>query len=121
MSLLTQNLNLPSPDQQRAIAESSGDMPDGRYEDMEIQRTYDDALPGIVRIVELDDEIDDFLEDNPYVDPDFSPESYSAARSRGNVVRKRKVKETKEKKSRSRSGGRKTRSQTVQNKEVEVE
>lgn len=48
-------------------------------------------------------------------DPDYEPTS---ARSRGNVVRKRKV--TKEKRSRSKSKGRKTRSQSAIEKENEV-
>lgn len=71
----------------------------------------DNNLPGIVEIVELDNaENDDIYGgEGDAGDPDYSP---SSARSRGNVIRKRKL--VKEKRPRSKSRGRRTRSQTVQ-------
>lgn len=112
-------MNLPSPDgTKRAITDR--DVTDGYnvpdsyndYEDMEFQR---ENTPGVVEIVELDNEnVGDG--DN---DPDYEPTS---ARSRGNVVRKRKNGNVKEKKPRSRSRGRRTRSQAaMDNKEVMVD
>lgn len=49
-------------------------------------------------------------------DPDYEPDDTSA-RSRGNVVRKRKVAKEKEKRPRSKSRGRRTRSQAAKDKE----
>lgn len=78
---------------------------------MEYQRG-DDNMPGIVEIVELNDqsEVGEIMND-----PDYDPDN--SARSRGNVVRKRKP--AKEKKPRSRSRGRKTRSQSAIEKQSE--
>lgn len=85
------------------------DVTDGpRSEEMEFQRFEQDHLPGIIEIVELENEHDPLLGDGDSNDPDYEPEE-SAARSRGNVVRKRKA--AKEKRPRSKSSGRKTRSQ----------
>lgn len=109
-----QNLNLPRSDgdvraDTRGII--SRDMPDG-FQEYQYENEYHD-LPQIVDITELheqENEID-------FMDPDYEPGS--SARSRGNVARKRKV--AKEGKPRSRSRGRKTRSQTVKDKELVVD
>lgn len=122
MQTAIKNFNLPSPEQDKEArsrqAIKGRDVPDGgyqdTYEDLEYQRS---DLPGIVEIVELDrdDEPQDYRvgagDDH---DPDYEPEDTSA-RSRGNVVRKRKV--AKEKRPRSKSRGRRTRSQTAVDKE----
>lgn len=122
MQTAIKNFNLPSPEQDKEArgrqAIKGRDVPDGgyqdTYEDLEYQRS---DLPGIVEIVELDrdDEPQDYRvgagDDH---DPDYEPEDTSA-RSRGNVVRKRKV--AKEKRPRSKSRGRRTRSQTAVYKE----
>ncbi|CAF4951198.1 unnamed protein product [Pieris macdunnoughi] len=111
MQTAIKNLNLPN------AVPASQDAIDGYpYENMEYQRGDDDNLPGMVEIVELNDNEIEELDDADY-DPDKS-----AARSRGNVVRKRKP--TKEKKARSRSRGRRTRSQAAvekQNDEILVD
>lgn len=97
-------------------------MPDGyhdTYDDLEYQRS---ELPGIVEIVELDrDSPQDYGpgDGDPH-DPDYEPDS--AARARGNLVRKRKP--AKDKRPRSRSRGRRTRSQAAvdkENNEVKVD
>lgn len=75
---------------------------------MEYQQFQQDNLPGILEIVELENEHEPLLEDSN--DPDYEPEDTSA-RARGDVVRKRKV--AKER-ARSKSRGRKTRSQSKQ-------
>lgn len=88
------------------------------YEDLEYQRDMNNLnVQGNVEIVELDDEDQPLLGDGDRSDPDYEPESTSA-RSRGDVVRKRKV--VKEKRTRSKSRGRKTRSQSVLEKQNEV-
>lgn len=76
-------------------------------------------MPGIVEIVEIDSAENDELyggEGDTGDDPDYDPGS---ARSRGNVIRKRKV--VKEKRPRSKSRGRRTRSQAAQENEVKVD
>lgn len=89
---------------------TSRDVTDGyhdTYNDLDFQRN-EDNLPGIVEIVELDEE----RHDDPQIgEGDSNDPDYTSARSRGNVIRKRKV--VKEKKPRSRSRGRRTRSQTA--------
>ncbi|XP_045485612.1 receptor expression-enhancing protein 1 isoform X2 [Pieris rapae] len=112
MQTAIKNLNLPN------AVPASQDAIDGySYENMEYQRG-DDNLPGVVEIVELNDnEIEELN------DPDYEADD-SAARSRGNVVRKRKPTKEKEKKARSRSRGRRTRSQAAvekQNDEILVD
>lgn len=121
-----QNFNLPIPEQDnggRARKAIQGrDVTDGyqdTFEDLEYQRTDDTNLPGIVEIVELDnsDVNQDFLiGDGDANDPDYEP-GQGAARSRGNVVRKRKV-TGKEKRPRSKSRGRRTRSQAAAEKDT---
>lgn len=114
MQTAIKNLNLPRSDgdvraDTRGII--SRDMPDG-FQEYQYENEYHD-LPQIVDITELheqENEID-------FMDPDYEPGS--SARSRGNVARKRKV--AKEGKPRSRSRGRKTRSQTVKDKELVVD
>lgn len=123
MQTAIKNFNLPSPEQGREAparqAIRARDVTDGyhdTYEDLEYQRT---ELPGIVEIVELDrgDERQDYmLGDGDPHDPDYEPEDTSA-RSRGNVIRKRKVAKEKEKQPRSKSRGRRTRSQAAVDKE----
>jgi hypothetical protein len=116
-------LNLPSPEQDnggRARQAIRGhDVTDGyqdTYEDLEYQRS-DVNLPGIVEIVELDNEDIHDRElpagDGDANDPDYTPGS---ARSKGNVVKKRKV--AKEKRPRSKSRCRRTRSQAAAEKEM---
>lgn len=118
---------MPSPEQDREArarqAIRARDVTDGyhdTYEDLEYQRS---DLPGIVEIVELDrEEPQDYImgDGDPH-DPDYEPDDTSA-RSRGNVVRKRKV--AKEKRPRSKSRGRRTRSQAAidkENNEIVVE
>lgn len=124
-----QNFNLPSPEQDNEgrarQAIRSRDVTDGypdTYEDLEYQRSHDTSLPGIVEIVELDNDDmnqDFMMGDGDSNDPDYDP-GESAARSRGNVIRKRKgaVKE-KEKRPRSKSRGRRTRSQAAAEKEAQ--
>lgn len=109
MQTAIKNLNLPSPEgNARAIA--GRDVTDYHdYEEMEFQR---ENTPRIVEIVELDENARDSN------DPDYEPTS---ARSRGDVVRKRKNAKDKEKKPRSRSTGRRTRSQAAVDKEVLVD
>lgn len=121
MQTAIKNLNLPSPEQERR-ALPSRDAPDGyqdTYDDLDYRPAGDRNLPGIVEIVELDN--DDFPgDDGDANDPDFEPQS--SARSRGNVVRKRKT--AKETRPRSKSRGRRTRSQTAvekENKEILVD
>lgn len=116
-----QNLNLPSPEQDARSRQAitSRDVTDYQetYEDLEYQRSGENNLPGIVEIVELDADTNDEIigGEGDANDPDYEPGS---ARSRGNVVRKRKV--VKEKRPRSKSRGRKTRSQTSVDKRDEV-
>ncbi|CAH0752816.1 unnamed protein product [Diatraea saccharalis] len=116
MQTAIKNFNLPSPEQERSRkAIVSSDFTDGyqhTYEDLEYQRT-DNALPGIVEIVELEDPIQEIQGDGDANDPDYEP---SSARSRGNVVRKRKV--AKEKRPRSKSRGRRTRSQAAAERDI---
>ncbi|KAJ0183194.1 hypothetical protein K1T71_001170 [Dendrolimus kikuchii] len=117
MQTAIKNFNLPSPEQLDVRARQairSRDVTDGyhdTYEDLEYQRN-EDNLPGIVEIVELDGERheDPQIGEGDANDPDYEPD-YTSARSRGNVVRKKKV--VKEKQPRSRSRGRKTRSQAA--------
>lgn len=126
MQTAIKNFNLPSPEQgvdgRARQAIQARDVTDGYqepYEDLEFQRS-EDNMPGIVEIVELEnnDEGGDFqMGVGDLSDPDYEPDS--AARSRGNIVRKRKA--VKEKKSRSKSRGRKTRSQTAQEREILVD
>lgn len=122
-------MNLPSAEQdkdaRRAIRDC--DVTDGyreAYEDLEYQRS-DQHLPGIVEIVELDrpqNNEDYLLGDGDANDPDYDPgELNSSARSRGNVVRKRKGDKEKEKRPRSKSRGRRTRSQAAKEKEIMVD
>lgn len=123
-----QNFNLPSPEQSNEGRDRKAirarDVPDGyqdAYEDLEYQRSDDANLPGIVEIVELDsdDPNRDFLVgDGDSNDPDYEPGA-SAARARGNVIRKRKV--VKEKRPRSKSRGRRTRSQAAAETELAVD
>lgn len=127
MQTAIKNFNLPSPEQDRDArkAITGRDVPDGyhgyqdTYEDLEFQRS-EDNLPGVVEIVELDNDgpVPDLLcGDGDANDPDYEP---SSARSRGNVVRKRKV--AKEKRPRSKSRGRRTRSQAaMENNELMVD
>lgn len=72
--------------------------------------------------MELDNDLpeDRVMGDGDANDPDYEPDDTSA-RSRGNVVRKRKVAKEKEKRPRSKSRGRRTRSQTAQEKEIMVD
>ncbi|XP_047990859.1 receptor expression-enhancing protein 1 isoform X3 [Leguminivora glycinivorella] len=121
MQTAIKNLNLPSPEQERR-ALPGRDAPDGYrepYDDLDYRPAGDRSLPGIVEIVELDN--DDFPGDDADPnDPDFEPQS--SARSRGNVARKRKT--VKETRPRSKSRGRRTRSQTAvekENKEILVD
>lgn len=118
---------MPSPGQDNARvrrAIEARDVTDGfpqySYEDLEYQHSEENFQPGIVEIVELDS-VDNNQEcptgDGDANDPDYEPE-YTSARSRGNVVRKRKV--AKEKRSRSTSKGRRTRSQAAIEKESEI-
>lgn len=102
-------MNLPGPEGNvRAIADR--DVTDYHdYEEMEFQR---ENTPRAVEIVELEENAGDSN------DPDYEPTS---ARSRGDVVRKRKNVKDKEKKPRSRSRGRRTRSQAALDKEVLVD
>lgn len=88
------------------------------YEDMEYQRFERENLPGIIEIVELENERTPLIDD--LNDPDYEPEE-SSARSRGDVVvRKRKVAKEKQERPRSKSRGRKTRSQS-KNSEIAVD
>lgn len=104
-------MNLPSPEgNARAITDRDVTDSYQDYEDMEFQR---ESTPRVVEIVELDENAGDVN------DPDYEPTS---ARSRGDVVRKRKNVKDKEKKPRSRSRGRRTRSQAaLDSKEVLVD
>uniref|UniRef100_A0A1E1WR87 Receptor expression-enhancing protein n=1 Tax=Pectinophora gossypiella TaxID=13191 RepID=A0A1E1WR87_PECGO len=123
MQTAIKNFNLPSPEQGkdgRARPAIRGrdvtDYPES-YEDLEYQRSADHNLPGIVEIVELDSQSDDVMcGDGDANDPEYEP---SSARSRGNVVRKRKV--AKEKRPRSRSRGRRTRSQAAAENQLLVD
>lgn len=108
---------MPSPEQHKdertRPAIQSRDVTDHpeTYEDLEYQRSPQNNLPGIVEIVELDNSDNDQFNgggEGDAADPDYEP---SSARSRGNVIRKRKV--VKEKRPRSKSRGRKTRSQSA--------
>lgn len=128
MQTAIKNFNLPSPERDRdgraRRAIEARDVTDGyqdTYEDLEYQRA-ENTMPGIVEIVELDnDNNQDYqLGDGDAHDPDYEPDH--SARSRGNVVRKRKP--AKEKRTRSKSRGRRTRSQAAMEKEnnaVEVD
>lgn len=115
-------MNLPSPEQDnsgRTKAITGRDVTDAYqepYEDFEYQRSEGRNLPGIVEIVEVDDdEVHNILSgEGDSNDPDYEP---GAARSRGNVVRKRKTAKEKDKRPRSRSRGRRTRSQAAIDKE----
>ncbi|CAB3254594.1 unnamed protein product [Arctia plantaginis] len=120
MQTAIKNLNLPSPEQDREPrarqAIGSRDVTDGDiYEDLEYQRS---DLPGIVEIVELNnDNSDHVMGEGDVNDPDYEPDDTSA-RSRGNIIRKRKTAKDKEKRPRSKSRGRRTRSQAAQDKEI---
>lgn len=104
---------MPSPEQERRV-QAGRDATDGyqdTYDDLDYQPSGDRNLPGIVEIVELDSDNQEYPGDdgdNTYPDTESAQ---SSARSRGNVVRKRKV--VKEKRPRSKSRGRRTRSQTA--------
>lgn len=118
-----QNFNLPSPEQdkERTRALRDRDVTDypEPYENFNFNRSGNNNLPGIVEIVELDNAENDeqfYGGEGDSGDPDYDPGS---ARSRGNVIRKRKV--VKEKRPRSKSRGRRTRSQTAQENEVKVD
>ncbi|KPJ06772.1 Receptor expression-enhancing protein 4 [Papilio machaon] len=121
MQTAIKNLNLPNPEQRiegrKAI--TSRDVVDGQDIAYNIEYQHSESnSPPRVEIMELDPQ--DNNEDEFHIgagdaiDPDYEPTS---ARSRGNVVRKRKV--TKEKRSRSKSKGRKTRSQSAIERETE--
>ncbi|KPI94159.1 Receptor expression-enhancing protein 2 [Papilio xuthus] len=122
MQTAIKNLNLPNPEQRiegrKAI--TARDVIDGQDIAYNIEYQHSESSsPPRVEIMELDPQ--DNNEDEFHIgagdaiDPDYEPTS---ARSRGNVVRKRKV--TKEKRSRSKSKGRKTRSQSAIERENEV-
>ncbi|CAG9562446.1 unnamed protein product [Danaus chrysippus] len=107
MQTAIKNLNLPGPEMARIQGRDVIDYP--AHEDMELQRS---DMPGIVEIVELDQNGDGDCNNDP-------DNETSSARSRGNVLRKRK---NVEKKPRSRSRGRRTRSQAaIDDKPVEVD
>ncbi|KAI8421612.1 hypothetical protein MSG28_009622 [Choristoneura fumiferana] len=113
MQTAIKNFNLPSPEQERRV-QAGRDATDGyqdTYDDLDYQPSGDRNLPGIVEIVELDSDNQEYPGDDGDTTYPDTESAQSSARSRGNVVRKRKV--VKEKRPRSKSRGRRTRSQTA--------
>lgn len=111
-----QNLNLPSADKQHIVrrAIEGNDATDGyreTYEDLEYERSA-----GVADIVDLDNSVndDDNIGDGDATD--LNEPELTSARSRGNVVRKRNVGIDKP---RSKSRGRRTRSQVAKQAEVD--
>lgn len=124
-----QNLNLPSIEQHEGRRREntrvrSRDVPDAGFVNEDYQTNYEHHLPGIVNIVEIqDDDVPDLIlnNDNLSTDPDYVPVRQSSPRRRKQASQVRKRNVSKEKRSRSGSRGRKTRSRTAKEAEIKLD